>query len=329
MEPLYRSILKQAWSQIKKHRWLWLFGLFAAFMGNGGEVDILMQNEKLKNAPEFLMSLRDNFAALDLNAVKEGVINALATAPLLTTLSVAVSLIFVLLFIWLVVVSQGALIESASKLDGDKKVSFRSALEKGIHKFWPVFGLNLSIRLILYFALIILSIPFAILYMYNNSDTAITFLTLLAFILLVPIAIILSFILKYAFAFVVVKDQSAISAFVLAWRLFATNWLISLEMAILLFAINFLVGLILVLAIVILALPFLGLVILMILVQNEMGINLALGFGLIITLLLLLFTGSGLAAFQYSAWTLLFQKLLEGNKQPKLLRLVSGNKKNK
>ncbi len=328
MEPLYRTIIKKAWGQIKTHKWLWLFGLFTALLGNGGEIDILFQNNKLTDAPIFLNNLKENFAALDLNAIKDGIFNALATAPMITILSVALILIFTLLLIWLITVSQGALIASASKLDEDKKINFKEALNKGIEKFWSILGLNIATRFILYFTLIILSIPFAMLYMFNSSNTAITFITILAFFILIPIAIILSFVLKYAFAYVVIKNQSAVSAFILAWRLFLANWLISIEMAIILFLINFVVGILLVIAIVVLALPFLGLMILMILVQNAVGLNVSLGLGLLITLVLLLFTGSGLAAFQYSAWTILFQKLLAGKNFPKLIRLTAGKEKN-
>lgn len=328
MEPFYRTIIKKAWWQIKTHKWLWLFGIFAALLGNGGEVDILFQNNKLTNAPVFLNNLKDNFSALDLNSLKNGIYTSLATAPLISILSVAIIISFILLLIWLITVSQGALIESANKLEEDKKISFKDALNKGVEKFWSILGLNIATRFILYFALIILSIPFAMLYMFNSSTNAITFITILAFVLLVPIAIILSFILKYAFAYVVIKNQPAVSAFILSWRLFVANWLISVEMAILLFFINLVVGLLLAIAIVVLALPFLGLIILMILVQNESGLNIALALGLLIALFLLLFTGAGLAAFQYSTWTILFKKLLTGGKYPKLIRLIAGKEKN-
>ncbi len=328
MEPFYRTIIKNAWGQIKTHKWLWLFGLFAALLGNGGEVDVLFQNNKLTNAPLFLNNLKDNFARLDLNAVKDGIYTALSTTPLISVLSLAITLIFILLFVWLVTVSQGALIEGASKLDDNKKINFKEALNKGVEKFWSILGLNIATRFILYFILIILSIPFAMLYLFNSSPNAITFITLLAFILLVPIAIILSFILKYAFAYVIIKNQPAVPAFVLSWRLFATNWLISIEMAILLFLINMVVGVLLVIAIVLLVLPFLGLIILMILLQNQVGLNIAIGLGMLISLMLLLFTGAGLSAFQYSAWTILFQKLISGKKYPKLIRLTAGKEKN-
>jgi hypothetical protein len=328
MEPLYRTVLSQAWAIVKKTKWLWLFGLFAAFLGNGGEIDVLFQYSKLTNAPAYLNGLRDSFANLDLNVLKDGVLNALATQPLLSILYVAIIIIFTLLFLWLVTVSQGSIIYAAATLDADKKTNFRDSLLKGIQKFWPLLGLNLTISFLLYFILIVLAIPFAAMYMANGSVGAISFITILAFVILIPLTIIFSFILKYALAFVVIKNQSAVSAFRLAWRLFIQNWLISIEMAVILFFINFLIGLALVLLIVLLALPFVGLALLMILIQNEVGILIASGFALIILLILILFTGAGLATFQYSAWTILFQKLLTGKKYPKLIRLVAGSEKN-
>jgi len=328
MEPLYRTVLSQAWAIVKKTKWLWLFGLFAAFLGNGGEIDVLFQYSKLTNAPAYLNNLRDTFANLDLNAIKDGILNALATKPLFSILYVSIIIVFILLFLWLVTVSQGSIIHTAATLDAGKKTNFRDALLKGIQNFWPILGLNFAVNFLLYFSLIILAIPFAAMYMANDSVGALSFITILAFIILIPITIILSFVLKYAFAFVVIKNQPMVNAFGLAWKLFLQNWLISIEMAFFLFLINLLVGFILVILIVLLAVPFVGIGLLMVLIQNETGVMAALSFGLIILLVLVLFTGAGLATFQYSAWTILFQKLLAGKKYPKLIRLVAGSEKN-
>jgi hypothetical protein len=327
MEPLYRLILSQAWTIVKKTKWLWLFGLFAAFLGNGGEIDMLFQYSKLTNAPTYLNSLRDAFANLDLNTIKNGVLNALATKPLFSILYVSIITVFILLFLWLVTVSQGGIIHATATLDAGKKINFREALLKGIQKFWSILGLNFAVNFLLYFSLIILAIPFAAMYMANNSVGALSFITILAFIILIPLTIIFSFVLKYAFAFVIIKNQPIINAFGLAWKLFLQNWLISLEMAFLLFFINLLVSFILVILIVLLAVPFIGIGLLMVLIQNEVGIMVALSFSFIILLALILFTGAGLATFQYSAWTILFQKLHTGKKYPKLIRLVAGSGK--
>ena len=42
--PFYRNILKQSWRLTWRNKYLWVFGVFAAFLGNGGELEILFNN---------------------------------------------------------------------------------------------------------------------------------------------------------------------------------------------------------------------------------------------------------------------------------------------
>src|SRR3990167_11185977 len=39
--PFYRNILKQSWRLTWRNKYLWIFGIFAALLGNGGELEIL------------------------------------------------------------------------------------------------------------------------------------------------------------------------------------------------------------------------------------------------------------------------------------------------
>ncbi len=327
MESIYRDIIKKSWRLMTKYKWMWFFGLFVAFMGNGGEIDVLLQYKKLTDAPNFLLNLKTRFAGLDLGAANQNFLNSLADNTFWTIASIAFVLIVLLLIIWLVTVSQGGIIYAASKSDGDKSTNFKQSLRKGQQKFWPIFGLNIITRFILYFILIILAMPFAVLYMLNDSPAALMFITLLAFILLVPTAIILYFILKYAFAYVIIKNQRAGTAFLLAWRLFVKNWLISIEMAIALFAINVAVGFTMIFLLMLLSLPFIGLLFVAMWMQSLTGFNIVMTFGIIVGVSIILITGAGLGTFQYTAWTLLWQKLQTGKKYPKLIRLIAGKKK--
>lgn len=326
MEPLYRNILKKSWEMLKKFKWLWLFGLFAALLGNGGELDILAQYQKLTDAPNFLMNLKENITIFDPNVLMQGLIKSLAKSPFSVIIFIATVLIFLLLIIWLITVSQGALIEAANKIDTNKKINFKNAIKKGQAKFWQIFGLNIITKFILYFILVVLAMPFSVLYLLTNSTIALTTITIFAFIFLIPTAIILSFILKFAFAYVVIKNQKAIDSFIFAWRLFKENWLISIEMAIILFAINLGIGFVTITLLAIISLPFIGLFILMLLIQNIVGANAIITISIIIFLTIILFVGAGLAVFQYSSWTLLFQKLITGKRHPKLIRLINKRK---
>ena len=40
---LYRNILSQAWKITWRSKYLWFFGLFAALLGNGGELEIVFR----------------------------------------------------------------------------------------------------------------------------------------------------------------------------------------------------------------------------------------------------------------------------------------------
>ena len=63
--------------------------------------------------------------------------------------------------------------------------------------------------------------------------------------------------MKYAIAYVVIKGSGFVEAVKLGWQLFVKNWLVSLEMAFILFFINFAVGFGLLLLFLISAGPFL------------------------------------------------------------------------
>ncbi len=325
MEYIYRKILKKSWEITKKYKWLWFFGLFASLLGTSGEVDALLQNQKLANAPEFLANIRDIFTNLDGKALLNNFTNALASSPLGVSFAIALIVGLGLFIIWIATVSQGGLIESIAAIYSKKEAKFKTALNKGKVKFWQLLGLNIITNFLLYFILIILSLPFAVIYLATTSQGALIILTILAFILLTPIAIILSFILKYAFAYVVVDDKPALKAFKDAWKLFINNWLVSIEMAVILFIVNIGVGLLTILALLIVNLPFFAALIIALSINNAALFNVGLSISIILTSLVIMVMVSLLTTFQYSAWTILFMNIKEKKIHPKLIRLLSTN----
>ncbi len=325
MEYIYRKILKKSWEITKKYKWLWFFGLFASLLGTSGEVDALLQNQKLANAPEFLMNTKDLFANLNGKLILNNFTDALASSPLATSFSIAFIVAIGLFIIWIATVSQGGLIESIAAIYLKKDINFRTALNKGKVKFWPLLGLNIITNFLLYFVLIILSLPFAVIYLATTSQGALIILTILAFILLTPIAIILSFVLKYAFAYVVVDDKPALNSFREAWKLFVNNWLVSIEMAVILFVINIGVGLLVMLILLIVNLPFFAALIIALSISNMGLFNVSLSISLILTSLIIMMMVSLLTTFQYSTWTILFLNIKEKKVHPKLIRLLTAN----
>lgn len=318
----YRNLLKQAWDITWKYKYLWFFGLFASLAAAGGSIEyqVLAQNlnQNLVDGTYFHLNnflliaelLRSFFVGLgDLFQYNIWIIlNAL------TLLIITLTIIFV--FVWLAISSQAGLIDSVKKILSAKKkepvLGVREGLASGHKHFWPVLGLNIIIKILVSFAFFIISLP--LLFMIISDSSYLLVVYTLLFIVFVPIAVSLSLMVKYAIAFKVLENKSFVASLEDGWKLFIKNWLVSLEMAIILFIISFLGGLMTLISLAILFFPlfFVGvayqiywLAILMIL----------------LALVVVVVIGSCLTTFQISTWTNLFIRLREKGGLAKLERI--------
>ena len=318
MESLYRSILKNAWKITKKYKFLWIFGVFALWLGNGGEMQVFFKTLHFvedSTATSITQTISSNF--LFLNFFNGSSFSAILIGIIFTL----VFFIFLLLGVWLVIISQTAIINATNRISNKKEVNFASVFKSATPYFLPVLGLNLISKILIAFLVFILLLPLLLIIISTGSKFALL-LSVLIWVIFLPLAAIISFIMKYAINFLIIKKDKFFDSISKAWILFKTNWLVSIEMAIALLIINFLVGLIIVYVTVALVGPYYKIDILTIYAFKNQA------FGLIffkvlplITIYLLL--GSLLAVFQTVSWTLLFQKLITGRRYSKLVRLIS------
>lgn len=322
---LYRGIIKQALDITWKSKYLWFFGLFAALLGNGGEYEILFR----ALAGNFNNDFFAGFRAIAQTGVfsMQGLRNLadlLVTQPLSVIISILVLVIFLALFafvIWLVNVSQAALVNNTlSKID-NKKVSFREALDSGISKFWPVFGFNFISKLITIASLAVISF---IVLLGNNLGSAMSIIIYTFVVLLfIPIAMSFSFIVKYGIGYTVINDVKFAEAFQSGLNLFKKNWLISLEMAFILYFLNIVIALLFIIVVIVLATPF-ALLAFIASASSMTGMFLfIMSFGIITFFAFLIVTGSLVATFQVSAWTSLFIELIGKGAKSKLVRMFT------
>ncbi|MDO8593275.1 MAG: hypothetical protein Q7R92_05990 [bacterium] len=321
--PFYRTILKQAWQLTWRNKYLWWFGIFAALLGNGGELEILFNNLG-SNPAQALFPSWQRIAATGVFSPKTltniGVLLKNDTLNIIFVLLACIAALAIFLFlVWLVVVSQAALVNNSAAVIKQKKNNFRDGLNSGILNFWPVFSLNILVKAAVY--LLLTAIAWPVFFFPGNSTANIFYI--IALILLAPAAIILSFIMKYAIAYAVIGKFKAGQAVKQSWRLFKENWLISFEMAIILFVINLLVGLGIVLAILTLAVPFLFLGLILFYSFSAAGSWLVaiLAFACFIAIVVL--AGAALAVFQIASWTGLFLELDKKGGVSKLVRVVN------
>lgn len=318
----YRSLFKQAWLISWRHKYLWFFGLFSAIIAGGSswEYQIFAQNlnRGLIEGSYFRLGniLAINDLIRDLGAGLVDLFNYDFWTILNVLSLIILTAVILLFFLWLAISSQAALVHDVKKILSPKKKAADLSVQAGIgvgHKhFWPLLGLNVLIKVLVALTFFIIGLP--LLFMVWRDTYTLSIVYTILFIIFVPIAVGLSLLIKYAIAYRVLNNKSALSALEAGEKLFRKNWLISLEAAVLLFIINFLASIVL---IIILSLIFLPLFVLT-LIFGAAGLTVLV---LVLAIILIVAFGSILTTFQTAAWTNLFISLTEKGGQAKLERL--------
>ncbi|MDD5341902.1 MAG: hypothetical protein PHH01_00145 [Patescibacteria group bacterium] len=312
MVSIYNDIIKKAWRIIWRNKFLWFFGLFLVWIGQ--EVETLIRNYYLQT--EGSLSL-DSWRELFKSGFGGIFSDAWGLVSSTTLTAVVVMLVFVLLLIlvvWLTVISVGGIIHSTIQAENGKAVAYNQAFAIGQKHFWKNLIVYLLAKIADYIFLILTGLVASLVAFGVIGVVVSVIMILLSF----AVSLIIGFVAKYAACYVVARGQTLTEAVRSGWKLFIKNWLASIEMAVIIFVINFIVSLGLIIVLVIVSVPFLLLVV--ILSQGMAGASNVLLYVLTaIILLVTVFVGSVLSSFQFSAWVLFFLKLDQGKKLSKII----------
>jgi hypothetical protein len=181
--------------------------------------------------------------------------------------------------------------------------------------------LNIIFSVAVTAVLVLLSFPFFILYM-NSAASGFwqMIILILSFVVYVPLAVVFSLIVNYALIFIMTEGKHIADAIKEAGKLFVKNWLISLETGLVLFLVNILTSLVLIVVIVFVALPFVLLGLIALALASNGFFLLVVVLGLLSFVALLFFYGAVWNVFQMTAWMLLFEKLLAGTAESRIVR---------
>ncbi|MFA6307470.1 MAG: hypothetical protein WCS88_02175 [Patescibacteria group bacterium] len=308
----YRKVYPKAWQLVKKNPAIWFFGLFASLLGFY-EIKILFNfSDKF---PDFIsaniISWIDIFVAFStINFGWSNLPDVLALFGLFILFSALTIL---------TVSSQAALTRAA--YFKDKKTineSLGLQLNKGIDKFWPVFGLNIINSLIGYFFVTLVLVPI-IYFLSSTSDWPIyIILGLFTFFVLMPLVVVISFVTRYGIAYIVIKNQKFTEAFVNSWLLFKLNWIITIENAVTLLAMTFIALVLMVSSMIFIFVPF---IIIAKIIPVLSFMFMLIGFFLIAVILI--FGTSIYASFYNVVWGTVFLELIApGKSHSKIHRIV-------
>lgn len=307
-EPTYRDALWTAWQITKEHKFLFIFGLFATFVGQLGILDLIMKLG-LVGSDAGPLPLWALLPSLGLGASYTIVGFTLQTWMLLAWLAVLVIGIIVV-FTFVAVTCHGALIHAIGQFINHprKEVAVDDAWHAGVQHFWRLFAIVLTKAAVMF--LLALATGAAIVNAVAYATTWDAVLFLILFVLAVIVGMVISFVAVYAAGYVVIEEYGFVQSIRSGWELFREHWLVSVEVGLTVLLLNVLASIIALASLSLLFVPTMllwlvasGVVSSLILFQ--LGSFIAVG----LFVLLIATLGSSLTVFTTALWMDLFQHM--------------------
>lgn len=313
MNPHYRPILLSALHHVLVKRDVWFFGIFALVLGSGSAIEtVLRAKNGLENfdAP-FLYRLFPFF-----EPIRQWT-DQISTLPSVRASATAVVLLaLVLSLLFLSVISQGAIIRETKA--ERKIVTMRDLARHARKRFWPILGIDLALKAALAVCVLILlappmsMIPFL-------SDVLLMIQWLVGYGLM----LVSSIIAIYALVEVVNRDAHMKNAAREAWRIFSTHPGASLEMALILFVLNLLLGIGVLVFLLLLSVPYTFLFLAGAASGSLLATTMATTITFLVVIALLIVTGGTATAYNYTTIALFYEKLHSGRFKAKWHRIRS------
>jgi len=319
-EPLYRQALSHSWALAWQHKLLWVFGLFAAFLGQMGLMDLLSKvGSAATNFGFFPYWLTLPRVARESAAVSSFTLSYDIWVWFVWLLVVLLGLGLLLIFVS--VVSQGALIRAAANSAKHKKLpDVGEAWQAGTKHFWRLFFINLLKKAI--FVLLALFVGWATVAVILEASVLEIGIFLLLFILATLVGMVVSFLAVYAAAYVIVEEYSFGKALSAAWHLFTSHWLVSFEVGLVVLVLNVVLAAITVFGFLVFFFPTLLMWFVAALIGSAALWLAGVVVGLVLFLLFILCIGAIFSVFTTSVWTYLFMKMHHEGVKSRILHLL-------
>ena len=227
----YFGVIKKAFKLTLKNKFLWIFGILAGGAA-GGSFNFSMPSSGSSGSWD--KTFGKDFTNIDWTTFWT---NYGAIILIVIGILVVLSIIFFILNL----ISQGALVGAADKLEKDQQPEFGSTFMVGWHNFWRIWGLNITLLLIILIGLSFLIIPVCILVIIGAYASAWA-IGILLFIVNILLWIVVGFISPYALRIVVLKKHTVFESIRGALHLVRDNLLEVFVMYLLLTVVGFVVG---------------------------------------------------------------------------------------
>jgi len=287
-QSIYLKIIQEAERIIWQHKFLWWFGFFLSLsIKDFNFIFNNFQTEK-KIKPEIFFSYLKELWEKH----PEWLIKILSITILL---GIILSIVKIL--------NQVGIIESLNNIQKNKPTGLIECWRAGKKYFWKILTLDLFFFfLVLTLAVILFSPPLFLFFLQSYGSTF--FVGLLAFFIFLPALIILLFVKKYAYFYLILGKLRLVSSLENGYLLFRKNWISGLLMGATLFSVEIFVSTILVFLIIfIMSLNFF------------LSLNYFPNIELLIIMFIAIFLRAILKTFFQTSWFLFFYQISRSKKE--------------
>ncbi|MFA5318556.1 MAG: hypothetical protein WC323_03740 [Patescibacteria group bacterium] len=301
----YKEIIISNFQIILHNRYLWFFGLFAAFLSNSGVYKSLY-GDTSNNIVDDWLALKETgiFSFSIFSKIIEAGQEDLW--GLLLRLSVlAVVFLLAVFILWLSIVSKGALVNNIAQMNFKKPADFRGGMKSGRKNFWPVFFFKVGEKIVVVIFLLA-ALLFVLLTSSYAENSAMLWFYYSFLAILFFITFLVSLVINYGIASQIIKGTRFVDSLQTGFKMLKNNLLNSVEAGIVIFIVNFILSFAALVIISAIAIPFIFLIFLFYKISFLSGLNFVLFAGAFSLFAIIAIVGGILASFTESFWTIIF-----------------------
>lgn len=320
-KALYRNILSESWKITLERKWLWIFAFLASILSSGGVYEVAFRGLKnIKQSANFLQQvLSGSLPGYDTIVQYIQQLAQSDATQIQTVLTIATLAFF--LFIFVSVCAQGVVLLSVR----GKHKTLNEQIKKSKSLFWPLFGINLISKLLV-LLFMFLSTLILLLFM-TETNLLYSVISFASFFLFLIATIIISSVSILSFVSIAKHDHTMIDAIHESLIIFKKNWIVCLEMGVLIFFISTLAAMVNIGIVLLLTLPY-SLIIMVSLMSGSAPLYLfLLVLGTVFVLVLTALISALVTQFSFAAWTLFYERATKGGIFSTIERILSHGKK--
>lgn len=322
-EPKYNDALKAGLKLAWQHKPLWVYGFFVSILGQFGIFEFLSKMV-LAARGETTSSLFWYFYS-SISGIKLSNIYMSVGQWSWFFWVIAFLFCFLIAFVYIAIVSQGALIHNAALYFESKEKKHENSINSWHHSnkfFWELLSLNVIRKLVLTTIIFLLVLFLSKILFYNFWWTNLLFI--IVFLLVSLLGIIISLLTIFAVCYVITGNKKIKEAVISSWILFKKHWLVSLEVAFIMILANLALFILVILGLYLFLIPSIFLVISLLFSANVIFLIISILLGAFIFTFYLIFISTIFNVFNISTWTYLFIKM---HKEGMVSKIVSWFKK--